>query len=44
MFGHRAEKCRKVCGGYEEDLVKRFEREMRSCLKFRETINRYIDN
>ena len=33
ILGHRAEKCRKVGGGYEEALVLRFEREVKSCPK-----------
>ena len=43
MQGHRAEKCRKVGEGYDEVLVVRFEREMRSCPQMREAINKYID-
>ena len=38
LLRHRAEKCKKTGGGYEEDLVKRFETEIRGCFKIKETI------
>jgi hypothetical protein len=42
MLGHRAEKCRKN-NGYEEALVKKYETQMRSSLRIRETVISHIN-
>ena len=38
ILGHRAEKCRKADGGYDEALVKRFETSLRGTIVIREII------
>ena len=43
MFGHRAEKCRKLGGGYDENVVKKFETNLRGAKKIRELLNTYMD-
>ena len=43
MLGHRAEKCRKLGGGYDEIVVKKFETNLKSAKKIREILNTYMD-
>ena len=43
MLGHRAEKCRKLGGGYDEIVVKKFETNFRGAKKIRELLNTYMD-
>ena len=43
LLGHRPEKCRKLGGGYDEIVVKKFETNLRSAKKIREILNTYMD-
>ena len=43
MLGHRAEKCRKLGGGYDETVVKKYETQMRSTKNIREILNMFMD-
>ena len=43
MLGHREEKCRHKEEVYEEDIVNRYEKNMRSCVEMRATILQYIN-
>ena len=43
MLGHRAEKCRKLGGGYDEVIVKIFETNLRSSKRLREILNTFMD-
>ena len=43
MLEHRAEKCRKNGDGYEETVVKNYERQMRSTVKIRNILNNFMD-
>ena len=43
VLGHRAEKCRKANGGYEEALVKKFETSLRKTVAVREIIIKHIN-
>ena len=43
VLGHRAEKCRKANGGYEEALVKKYETSLRKTVKIREIIIKHIN-
>ena len=43
ILGHRAEKCRKSNGGYEEALVKKYETSMRKTVMIREIIIKHIN-
>ena len=43
VLGHRAEKCRKSNGGYEEALVKKYETSMRGTVMIREIIIKHIN-
>ena len=44
ILGHRAEKCRKADGGYDEALVKKFETSLRGNIVLREIIIKHINN
>ena len=44
ILGHRAEKCRKANGGYDEALVKKFETSLRGTIVIREIIIKHINN
>ena len=43
MLGHTEEKCRHKEAVYDEDIVKRYENNMRSCVQMRATIIQYIN-
>ena len=43
MLGHRAEKCRKLGGSYNEAVVKRFETNLKSSKRLREILNTFMD-
>ena len=43
MLGHRAEKCRKLGGGYDENVVKKFKINLRGAKKITELLNTYMD-
>ena len=43
MLGHREEKCRHKVEVYEEDIVNRYEKNMKSCVQMRATIIQYIN-
>ena len=43
MLGHREEKCRHKEGVYDEDIVKRYENNMRSCVQMRTILIQYIN-
>ena len=43
MLGHRAEKCRKLGGGYDEIVLKKFETNLKGAKKIREILNTYMD-
>ena len=44
ILGHRAEKCRKADGGYDEVLVRKFETTFRGNATFREIVIKHINN
>ena len=43
MLGHREEKCKHKEGVYDEDIVKRYENNMRSCVQMKTILIQYIN-
>ena len=43
MLGHRVENCKKSGDGYDENVVKKFETNLRSAKKIREILNTFMD-
>ena len=43
MLGHRAQKYRKSGDGYDENIVKKFETQLRSAMMIREILNTFMD-
>ena len=43
MLGHRAEKCRKSGDGYDENVVKKFETNLRSAKNIMKILNTFMN-